>query len=250
MAASGEPYNVAARKLNAARPAGAAGEVVACVNATLAVPNARFEYRRVTDVAALERREPHRPGPVGRLARFAATAVWNRISPEVDAPQLGEMLRESFLHLVGEGVVEPAAGRYQVDYGGYALMYFDGQLYSGPSGAPLRAKNRRRRARPQEDDPLGPLRLLRDVTEARYCGEEALRGTPCRVIAVRAGSDRFTVWIDHEHVRRIQSEYHGRGYGQLHSGSAKVTKTFELWDFGVLVDSLDWAHLPSFRAPG
>jgi hypothetical protein len=29
-----------------------------------------------------------------------------------------------------------------------------------------------------------------------------------------------------------------------------VKQTFELWDFGVPVGSLDWSRLPSFQAAG
>jgi hypothetical protein len=249
MAASGEPYSVAARKLDATPPGGdtAVREVIARVNATLTAPSARFEYRRETDIAPQQRQRQPRPGPAGRLARRAVSAVWKRLSPEVDAAELGEMFREAFRHSVGVGLVEPAADRYQVDYGAYAQMYVDGQLWGGPSGAPLRANNRVRRAG-QASDPLRLLRLLRAATQARYCGEETLRGTPCRAVAVRAGSAAFTVWVDDEHVRQIQPEWPGRG--PRHSGSAKTTETFEWWDFGVPADSLDWSHLPSFRAPG
>jgi hypothetical protein len=165
------------------------------------------------------------------------------------------MFREAFLHLSGEGFLEPAADRYQVDYGAYTQMYFNGQLWGGPPGAPLRANNRDRR-QGQVSDPLRLLRLLRAASQARYCGEETLRGTPCRTVAVRAGAAAFTVWIDDEYVRQIRPEYRGRG--ARHSGPAKTTETgttktteaFEFWDFGVPADSLDWSHLPSFRAPG
>ena len=249
MAVSGEAYSVAARKLDAPPPARdtAVREVIARANATLTAPGARFEYRRETDVAVREPREQPRPGPVGRLARRAAGALWGRLSPEVDAAQLGAMFREAFLHLSGVGFLEPAADRYQVDYGAYTQMYFDGQLWGGPPGAPLRANNRDRRPG-QVSDPLRLLRVLRAATQARYLGEETLRGTPCRTVAVRAAGAAFTVWIDDEHVRQIQPEYRGRG--RRHSGPPKVTEQFEFWDFGVPADSLDWSHLPSFRAPG
>ena len=80
--------------------------------------------------------------------------------------------------------MEPAAGRYQVDYDGYAQMFIDGALFGGPSGAPLQPSNRVRRVPPRERDPLGVLRLLLEVTQARYSGAEAVRGTPCRAVAV------------------------------------------------------------------
>jgi hypothetical protein len=253
MAASGEPYSVAARKLDATPPPGDAvvGEVIARVNATLAAPSTWFEYRRDTDSALPERAERHeqrqrpRPSPVGRLARHAARAVWGRFSPEVSPAELGGMLRESFLHYAGVGFAEPTADRYQVDYGGYAELYADGHLWGGPSGAPLRASNRSRSTEPVSDL-LGLLRLLRGAAQARYTGEETLRGMPCRTAAVQAGSDAYTVWIDDEHVRQIQYERHG---GSRRGGSWTVTTTFELWDLGAPAGSLDWSHFPRFRPP-
>jgi hypothetical protein len=153
------------------------------------------------------------------------------------------MLRESFLHYAGVGFAELAADRYQVDYGGYAQLRADGQLWAGPSGAPLRASNRSRGTEPVSDL-LGLLRLLRGVTQAWYTGEETLRGMPCRTVAVQAGPDAYTVWIDCEYVRQIQYERHG---GSRRGGSWTVTTTFELWDLGVPADSLDWSHFPRFR---
>jgi hypothetical protein len=73
-----------------------------------------------------------------------------------------------------------------------------------------------------------------------------VRGTPCRVVAVRADSVEFTVWIDDEHIRRIQSVWNTSD--QRVNGS--VTRTLELWDFGSADGSADWTHLPSFRAAG
>jgi hypothetical protein len=254
MAATGEPYSVAARELDTTPPASevVVREVIARVNATLAAPSARIEYRRDSILNPPKRPTRSRPGPVGRLARLAAGAAWKRIAPGVD---VGE-LREAFFHPVGVGFVEPAAGRYQIDYGAYAQMYIDGELFGGQSGAPLRDNNRSRRAEPQKNDPLRLLGLLREVTQARYSGAETLRGTPCRAVAVLAGSAELTVWlagpaeltvwIDDEHVRRIQSEW--RDPGPRGIGSA--TQAFELWDFGVPAGSLDWSRLPSFRTPG
>jgi hypothetical protein len=246
MAATGEPYSVAARELDDTPPAstGVIDEVIARVNATLVAPSARIEYRRHLDTGAPERQTRPRPGPVGRLSRFAARATWKRIAPEVEVDVA--QLRERFLHQVGVGFVAPAAGRYQIDYGGYAQAFIDGQLFGGPSGAPLRPKNRVRRAPPRANDPLRVLGLLNEVTQARYSGAETLRGTPCRAVVVLAGSAELTVWIDDEHVRRIRSEW--RDPDPRHSGSVK--QTFELWDFGVPVGSLDWSHLPSFQIPG
>ena len=240
MAATGAPYSVAAHELDPQLPASDAvvREVIARVNATLAAPSARVEYRRDSDFGSPEPVPRPRPGPLGRLARLAAGATWKRIAPEMDVAEV----RERFLHQVGVGFVEPAAGRYQVDYDGYAQMFSDGALFGGPSGAPLRPNNRVRRVPARERDPLGVLRLLLEVTQARYSGAEAVRGTPCRAVAVLAGSAELTAWIDDEHVRRIQSVW------QAPSGS--VIQTFDLWEFGVPVGSLDWSRLPSFHATG
>jgi hypothetical protein len=84
------------------------------------------------------------------------------------------------------------------------------------------------------------------VTDAWYTGEETLRGTVCRSAAARAGSAELSVWIDDEHVRRIQIE--DRASGESSSAGKKLT--LELWDFGVPVDSLDWSRLPSFGTLG
>jgi hypothetical protein len=246
MAASGEPFSVAARKLDAAPPAADAGdagdaavrEIIARVNATLAAPSARIEYRRDAEADPSERPQPRRPGLAGRLARRAARAAWERIAPGVDLAQLAE----GFTHQAGVGFVEPAARRYQIDYGAYAQAYRDGELFGGLPGAPLPANP----GRPVEDDPLELLDLLRDALTASYEGEETLRGTICRAVAVHAGSAAFTVWIDGEHVRKIQSEWRGSRPHQRGS----VRTTFELWDYGVAVGSLDWSRLPGFRATG
>jgi len=261
MAASGEPYSVAARKLDATPPQGDAvvDEVIARVNATLAAPSAWFEYRRDTTSTLPERagraqrrerdgaeqrgqRQPPSTGFVGRLAGRAARAVWDRFSPEVSPAEFGGMLRESFLRNVGVGFAEPAAGRYQVDYGGYAQLYADGQLWGGPSGAPLRANNRSRAAEPVSDL-LELLRLLRGVVRARYTGEETLRGMPCRTATVQVAAESYLVWIDDEHVRRIRCE---RREDSRRGGSWTVTTTFELWDFGIPASSLDWSSFPRF----
>jgi hypothetical protein len=55
-----------------------------------------------------------------------------------------------------------------------------------------------------------------------------VRGTPCLTIAARAGSAEFTVWIDDEHIRRVQTEESGSS----ERISLSLRKTLELWDFG------------------
>jgi hypothetical protein len=164
----------------------------------------------------------------------------------MDFASVREEFKQNFLHPTGEGFVEPTADRYQIDFGGYAQMHFNGQYYGGASGEPLRANNHQKPPDDPLDDPLEFLRKLRGVTSARHVGHETVRGTPCRVVAARADSVEFTIWIDDEHIRRIQSVWNG--LDERVNGS--VTRTLELWDFGIAEGSSDWTHLPSFRAVG
>jgi hypothetical protein len=259
MAATGEPYSAAARGLDAADAdtAGAAStdnpaltaEVIARANATLAAPRARIEVRVDQDInwsLARPRLRPRVPRPVARLAWSAAQAAWKRVSPEMDLASAGEELKRNFRHLVGEGFVEPAADRYQLDFGGYAEMHFDGEYYGGRSGRPLRANNHQKPPDDPEQEPLELLRRLRDATDARPAGHETVRGAPCRVVTVQAGSLELTVWTDDEHVRRIQSQ---RNLSGEHA-SGSVLRTLELWDFGAEDSPADWTRLPDFRAAG
>lgn len=243
MAASGEPYSVAARKLAATGPAGAAAdvrEVIARADQTLAEPSARIELR--IDTVLPEWRPRPDPGPPVRLARFSARAVWERIARGVSAADL----REAFTHQVAGGFLEPAAGRYQLDFGGYAVMCVDGRQFAGMPGTPLQASYRQRRPPTGRYEPLGLLLPLQGTTGAHHVSDETVRGTPCRMAAVQTGPAELTVWVDDQHVRRIRFEEHAS------SRRASVSRivTLELWDFGVPVDSLDWSRLPSFRTDG
>jgi len=248
MDASGEPYSTAARKLGAAGAAGdpaAAGDVIiARVNSTLASPGARIEMRADWGSRwGLGRPEGHRPGGVERLATFAAKAVVKRISPETDLASVREKLKQGLLHPAGEGFVQPAADQYRIAFGGFAVMKFNGQHYRGGSGKPLEARHR---SEEFAGAPLELLRRLRDVTDARQVGHETVRGTPCQIIAARAGSTEFTIWIDDEHIRRVQIEQGGSS----ERIDLSLTETLELWDFGAEDVSADWTHLPSSRTRG
>jgi hypothetical protein len=249
MAASGEPYNAAARKLDSAGPVddpAVADEVVACANSTLATPRAQIEVRMDRDFTWSRARPKRRlPRPIARLARFAADAAWKRISPEADFASVREEFKQNFLHPIGEGFAEPTADRYQIDFGGYAQMHFNGQYYGGASGQPLRANHHQKPPDDPLDEPLEFLRKLRGVTGARHVGHETVRGTPC-LVAAQADSVEFTIWIDDEHVRRVQSVWNGSD--ERVNGS--VTRTLELWDFGTAEGSSDWTHLPSFQTVG
>src|SRR5580692_5247109 len=99
MAAGGEPYSVAARRVGAADPASqaaatgpavSADEIIARANRTLAAPGARIELWTDTEWPERPARVRPRPGPFGRLVRRAGRAAWERISPGEDAARLRE----------------------------------------------------------------------------------------------------------------------------------------------------------------
>jgi hypothetical protein len=258
MAATGEPYSVAARKLaepdqlpapdQLAAPepvsdAGAVQAVIACANRTLAAPSARIEFRVDWSFAAgpAARTEQRSSGFTGRLVRRAAKAAWERIVPGVDAAAM----RETFAHQMSTGYLEPASDRYMIDSGVYAEMRMNGQHFGGLPGALVQRRHQSRGADLEPGDPVAMLRALQRATEARYTGEETLRGTACRSAAVRAGSAELTVLVDGEHVRRIRVEERA---SNQHVTTSKAW-TLELWEFGVPVGQLDWSHLPSFVTP-
>jgi len=248
MDASGETYSTAARKLDAAGagggPAAPDAVLIACVNRTLASPGARIAMRADWGSRwGLGWPPGHRPGRVERLATFAARAVVKGISPVVDIAGISETLTEALFHPAGEGFIEPAADRYQIDYRGIAMMRSNGQDYRGAPGAPLEDKHRWE-GFPPDDAPLELLRRLREVTDARPAGRATVRGTLCQVIAARAGSAEYTVWIDEDYIRRVQTEQ----AGSSERIDLSMTKTLELWDFGTGDIPADWTHLPRFWA--
>jgi hypothetical protein len=269
MAATGEPYSVAARALDAAEAAaaepmaaaagaaepaeptsdsaGALTEVIACANRTLAASSARIEIRTDTDLGREPvpgRRRPlrRRPGLVGRLTRRAARAALGRVAPGTDPGEAGGL----FLHQLGTGFIDFAGRRYLVDFGGYAQALVDGVRFGGLSGEPLGPRYEIRPYKFRRDDPLDALGKLQRATTARWAGHERVRRTACRVVTAAVGADEFTVWIDGQHVQRFHTVERGSDRYPL----ATRTEAVELWDFGVPVDSLDWSRLPSFRTPG
>ena len=247
MAASGEPYNVAARKLPEQAPlsgppgpapandAATVRVIIACAATTLAEPSARMEFRTDWEFAA---RAGRSPGLAGRLVRRAARAAWARVAPDTDIASL----RETFAHQVAVGYLEPARDRYLMNSGAYAEMRIDGTHFGGPPGAPLQRRPQSRAGAGGPEEPLELLRLLQAATGARFTGEETLHGTACRLAAVTADSAELAVWADDEHIRRIQRVYSVPG----EQGSTTKSLTLDLWDFGVPVDELDWSRLPSF----
>ena len=169
-------------------------------------------------------RSGRRPGPVDQFVSSAAKIAWERVVPEKVRTWLRD-LEDTFR--LAEGLVEPAAGRYQLSYpkGSLAKIYIDGKHFMGVSGELLQDSRQDDSAALHRDDPLEWLRLLQGVTEARYAGDETLRGTPCRkvglskiVLRMRPTSSQaavsesasddpaeFTVWIDEEHIRQVQT---------------------------------------------
>ncbi len=68
-----------------------------------------------TSAGSPERAQRRRPGLVGRLAGRAAQGILGRVAPEIGRrPRSGRQ----FLHQLGAGFIEPAAGRYLIDFGG------------------------------------------------------------------------------------------------------------------------------------
>ena len=240
-------------------PAGgqaAVREVIARLDSTLAEASVRVELRSGFDDLIPPSRllppEDHDPGRAERLVTGAARLAWKHAVPD----KWRERWREMEASLVTAGFAEPAVGRYQVSNGKFATVCTGGQHYTGSPGQPLPA-GRQDAAAPQYRDPLAWLRLLRGVTEARYAGEETLRGTPCRKVVLskvlremrpaRAASQEdekednpaeFTAWIDEHHVRQLETDIFLSGNRSL------GTEILELWDFGVAVDSLDWTRFP------
>jgi hypothetical protein len=238
MAASGEPYSVAARNLadNAepgnAEPGDAGpGDATALsllrdrVDATLAAPSARIQFRVETNLAT-------RKDLPAKLTRFFADSILKRIVPGMEI-SVGGML--------GEGIIEPQAGRYQLYWGGRATVVADGRQFFGRPGAPVDA-----RREPDGDDGddwlLAPLADLRGAVSARFSGEEDVRGTPCQVIIAETGSHEFTVWVDDVHIRRISEKT--TATSNLRGTTGRVEETRELWDFGVATEALDWSRFP------
>jgi hypothetical protein len=203
MATSGEPYSVAARKLAASAPASEAAavrEVIARADNTLAAPSARVEIRLTLDGIWSQRGE-RRPALLARLASSAVKAAWEGAVPA----GVRTRLRDTFTRWAADGIIEPAAGRYQLN--GYNPWVQYG------------------------DDPMDWLRRLHNVSQARYAGDETLRGTPCRKVAASDGTIGFSVWIDEKHIRQAQT------VEPTLDQTGTMTKTLELWDFGLLARS-------------
>ena len=208
MAASAEPYSVAAR----------------------------FEVRKEVTAAPVTAaaQDRHRHGPVKRLADVAVKALWERMLPEQARTAASGTAR---------GIIEPAARQFQhhqvtQDNGvlALAMVISRPELGGTPNAAVI------------TEDPVELLMRLRSVTEARYAGDEIVREARCRKIAASIDGTTavFTVWVDGEHVRQIQAVT-PKPRRRVVTVLATTTVTAQLWDFGVPADSMDWPPLPPPR---
>jgi len=236
----------------------AAGEVIACAERTLAERSVRIELRQEFTLPRMrELRPPGLAGTAvraaGRLAGLLVRAWWRHATR-----RQGATVPRKFGHLVGEGIAEPAQGRFMIDFGSYAQLHIGGQTFGGRSGRPVRELSGSH-PDPVVADVLWLLRVLRGVTDARFTGTDPVRGTACRRFDTHVDLERasaavadglaaptvrrfeqlralpVTVWIDGEHVRRVAFEQ---------VGPASRRRVLELWEFGVAVDDLDWSRLP------
>lgn len=230
--------------------------VLARAARTLAATAVRVEFRQDWTFSSTEwpKQRRRRGGvlrPVGKLVWVAVKGAWKRATRDLN-----------FGHMVGRGILEPRTGRFMVDFGSFAQIHTDGKTFGGRSGRCLETLE------PfptpgNTADMLWLLRLVRGVTNATHVGEEELRGARCIRIAAQAdlekasaahggglrspAVERFellralpvTVWIDDEHVRRVEFDDPGSQHLAL-----------ELWDYGLATDEFDWSRLPTFRSPG
>jgi hypothetical protein len=241
-----------------------ARELVACAERTLAAPGARIELHR--EFSWPQAQWPRPRGWRGKVLRLAAKGGGLLVSTgwTLATRRLGTTRGQEFGHLIGEGVAEPARGRYMVDFGAFAELHAGGTTYGGRAGRTVQLM----RPMPdlgQAEEVLWLLRLLPGVTDAAVEGTDTLHGTACRRLAAHVDMqqasaateeglrpppvERFeqlralplTVWIDGQHVRRIRFE---------HGAPARHRTTLELWEAGVPVGNLNWSRLPAFRSPG
>jgi hypothetical protein len=163
--------------------------------------------------------------------------------------------------MTAKGILEPAAGRYMIDFGSFAQIHDGQQTFGGRSGRPLSTLSPFSTPGASADM-LWVLQVLLGVTEARVEGEDVLYGSVCTRLSVHADLaiaseavpgglrsprvDRFeelhalpgSVWVDGEHIRRVH-------FPDVESRQLSL----ELWDYGVATDEFDWSRLPTFRSP-
>ena len=227
-----------------------AGEVLGCLERTLAADSARIMVAAAIDFS-LPKSKPRRRGgllrPLLPLAGAAVRATWQ---------QAGERWG-SFCF---EGYIEPSRRRHLCGSAKGGEVYKQGKRWGGNPGQPLAALNQ---TGTSSFDIWFLLDALRGLTAATAQGEETVRGTSCRRLDVRvdlahasAASPAgihvpraevfedllaipLSVWIDGTHVRRVCFEEMQEPQNML---------SLELWDFGVSTEGLDWSRVPSWPA--
>jgi hypothetical protein len=255
MAASGEPYSVAARRLAGFGTAGGSpAQVAACARATLDEPGARMGIRLVTELPWVETAETPR-----EQRRGGAQGLARRL--------LGALLHDG-THVAGAGFAEPAARRYMIDggkVGGFVCRA--GAVDQGRHGWRVPPPGR-------ESDQaavmhwLWPLWALTGAATARTVGTDAVRGIACQQLIVEvdlahareaggagwpasfcpvpAGltTAALAVWIDDQHVRRVRFSQAAGGEVSPEPAGRGSKVEVELWDFGTSVARLDWSRFP------
>jgi hypothetical protein len=255
MAASGEPYSVAARHLVGIGAAGGsmAANVAACASATLDVAGARMGIRMVMGLPWVETAETppeqRRRGAQGLVRRM-----------------LGALLHDG-THIAGEGFAEPAARRYMVDCGptgGFVCR--EGVVHQGRRG--WRVLPHRQSEQATLMHWLWPLWALTGTATARTVSTEAVRGVACQQLivevdlarALEAGGEGWpasffpgpeapataalAVWIDEQHVRRVRFSQSWCGEVSPEPADRVSRVEVELWDFGASTAHLDWSRFP------
>jgi hypothetical protein len=203
MAASGEPYSVAARKLGRTAGEEARDEVITRMEATLAAASARIEVR--TAVTA---------GRPTRLRTAVADSAMGSIEPSA----------RRFEYHVFKQHRSALAQRALGLEAGPAPGTYPGPI---PAQDPLELLMRLR--------PVTAARYTgaETVREAR-CRKIAVTGDGTPAV--------LTVWVDDEHVRQIQAVTVQKVKRIVVTLVATTTITAQLWDFGIPVDSMDWGR--------
>jgi hypothetical protein len=226
MAATGEPYSVAARKLTDDAEPGDAAAVSLLrdrIGATFAAPNARIQFRVETNLGT-------RKDLPAKLIRFISDSVLKRMVPGMEVSVGGRL---------GEGFIEPPTGRYQIYWGGYATVVAGGRQFFGRPGEPVE-DHPVNDSDAAEDSLLEPLEEMRGPARAWFSGEDVVRGMPCQVITAETGSREFTVWVDDAYIRRIIEKTARPSLW----GTIRAEVTLELWDLGLAAEALDWSRFP------
>jgi hypothetical protein len=236
---------------------GLVSAVIAAADLTLQERIAKLGFQRQLSFQAPDHAREIELGPVWLRVMFGIGALSWRAIRTLGRLTVGNRLLSPHL---GEGIIEPVARRYVLDFGAYAELFRDGDFFGGRSGRPLGTLT------PWSADAKPPevlwlISLLGGTVDAEPTGSSELRGTHRRKLRIHVDLERaaqrtdfplrvpqrrdfnelrrlaLTVWIDEEHVRRI--EY------REDIDNVQSTVTIDLWDYGIDVGGADWTRLPS-----